>query len=300
MRVLKLHRLPIDPIALEGEFVDPNRDVDVEIDDECRVEDADTGEPVAILLRNRVPRAAALNVWRVIRKQINSLPDNRRMASGKKLPRRVGPNGTTDAVDGNAMTPSGPYRNARNNVFGALDPASARNPMCRHTAMTTIPEVWKPMTALSRILDEQFREALPGRYAAQREVADKVLPEWLIAGTVFSTITLNRNWQVAYHYDAGDCVEGFGVMFQWRSGEFVGGHFVLPAYGLMIRYDMGDILLANVHELHGITRIVPGRGKWERGVGVFYLRPGLTRCRCREEEATAAAMGDGTYKRKKA
>ena len=97
--------------------------------------------------------------------------------------------------------------------------------------------------------------------------------EWIIPGTVFSTITVNRN---LFHRPQrpSDLREGFGVLSVIHAGQYSGGYLVFPKYEVAVDLCSRDVLLADVHEFHGNTLIVGTPGDYERIYGVFTV--GLT------------------------
>jgi hypothetical protein len=101
--------------------------------------------------------------------------------------------------------------------------------------------------------------------------------------TPFTTITCNKSFRTAAHIDAGDLKEGFGVMCS--MGDFEGCDLVFPRYRTAVRYREGDVLLANVHQVHGNTPLLTPEGKEpklgrepERLVCVFYYREKMDQC----------------------
>lgn len=264
-------------------------DYDLVLDRTAAVVDAETGRPVAVLVKGGIPPKMAKRTWLAIRGKIKGLPDNRRMAAGKGAALRISSSGRNVAVSRGATTPSGAFADTANEVLGFLDgKPGGRNPMCRQSAFTAANiGIWNEFVPLCRKLAEVYAEYLPEFFAAQTAYAEGVPPEFRIPGTPFTTVTLNRNWQVAYHTDAGDYRGGFGVMLQWRAGSFTGGRLVIPAYKIAVEYGTGDVCFADVHQLHAVTRLVGLKGSWERIVGVFYLREGLWRCNADDKGAPA-------------
>jgi len=68
-------------------------------------------------------------------------------------------------------------------------------------------------------------------------------------------------------------------------GDFAGCHLVFPRYRVAVNYQEGDVLLANVHEVHGNTPLlnpdgsVPILGREpERLVCVFYYQEKMEQC----------------------
>jgi hypothetical protein len=179
-------------------------------------------------------------------------------------------------------------------VAGFMD-ADPKFPHCRLTAYTREhTELFYLAKDYVQKVDEVFRENLPVRWAAQREAASKNEGDWSIFDTSFSTITINRNFRTACHRDAGDYKDGFGVMSALITGEFSGGVLVFPRYRVGVTFGTGDVLLADVHEVHANTPFVGRIGRYERISLVFYYRQKLLKCaRAEEEFAKSREWGSG-------
>mgnify|MGYP001598720690 FL=1 len=106
-------------------------------------------------------------------------------------------------------------------------------------------------------LDKVFREELPNRWTAQSKSANQLDDRFRVADTVFTTITVNRNFRTACHRDAGDLSEGFSNISAISNGkDWEGGYFVLPEFEIGINLRPGDLLLVNNHEgMHGNTEL---------------------------------------------
>ena len=82
--------------------------------------------------------------------------------------------------------------------------------MCRMTKFTKDePEKWKSVIPLVKEADKLFKQLVPDRYSIQISRAMKT-PDFQIAKTAYSTITVNYDWRTAIHRDSGDLEEGFG------------------------------------------------------------------------------------------
>lgn len=122
-------------------------------------------------------------------------------------------------------------------------------------------------------LNRGFKELLPNRWKAQKTAADKVDSKFLVPGTVFSTITVNKTFRTACHRDAGDFSDGLSnLLVLSNNGKYTGGYLVFPEYRIAVNVRPGDLLLVNNHEIiHGNTPIVCEEGA-ERISLVCYLR----------------------------
>lgn len=149
-----------------------------------------------------------------------------------------------------------------------------RIPYGRATSYTEHnPERFKGCFQYVERLNEEFKYLLPERWARQRAAADKLDPRFLVGNTVFTTITVNKNFRTAAHWDAGDLSTGFSNLGVITNGkDYRGGYLVLPEFRVAVNIRPGDVLLINNHEgLHGNTAIEGDEG-FERMSLVCYFR----------------------------
>jgi len=135
-------------------------------------------------------------------------------------------------------------------------------------------------------LDRGFSQLLPTRHAAQRAAADKIDPAFLVPGTVFTTITVNKTFRTAAHRDAGDFTEGLSnLLVLSNNGNYSGGYLILPEVRVAVNVRPGDLLLVNNHEyIHGNTPIVLNDESAERISLVCYLREKMRELGSKEYE----------------
>jgi hypothetical protein len=164
-----------------------------------------------------------------------------------------------------------------------------RNPYCRQTAYNLDnPDKFRQALPFITQVSEVFRAECPERYENQRRMIERTNPDFYIKGTVFTTITVNRNFQTAVHTDRGDLKEGFGVMTALRGGKYDGAFLVFPKFRVAADMRTGDVLLADVHEWHGNTPFKGVPGKFERISCVFYYRRKMVKCKSAVEELELA------------
>ena len=181
--------------------------------------------------------------------------------------------------------------------LGASD-RSSRYPYCRQTAYTAqYPERIQQLLPGLHLLNQIFAEVLPSRYAAQADAIRQIQPAWVFPGTVFTTATVNRNWQTALHTDKGDLAAGFGVMICLRAGTYTGGYYVMPEYRVAVDLQAGDVLLSDVHCLHGNTALVGDAIRYERMTVVCYYRERMQDCGTPAEELQRAKEKRGALYR---
>lgn len=162
-----------------------------------------------------------------------------------------------------------------------------RIPYGRATAYTEQnPDLFAKAYPFLQSLNRGFKELLPWRWNNQRIEADKLDPKFLVPETVFTTITVNKTFRTAAHYDAGDLETGLSNLLVLGSGEYTGGYLVFPQYRIAVNVRPGDLLLVNNHEvLHGNTPIVLNHPKAERISVVCYFRKKMLELKSYEYES---------------
>jgi hypothetical protein len=133
---------------------------------------------------------------------------------------------------------------------------------------------------LIRRIDEAFRLAVPQRYDAQRRFCNRLDPRFVIEGTCFTTITVNKNFRTYAHRDSGDLSQGLSNLAVFSNGrEFGGGHLVLPEFNLEFTLKPRDLLFIANHEyIHENTAIEALDPESERISIVCYAREDLAFC----------------------
>jgi hypothetical protein len=135
-------------------------------------------------------------------------------------------------------------------------------------------------------LNRGFKDLLPWRWQNQKSAIDKIDPAFYVSDTVFTTITVNKTFRTAAHYDAGDFSDGLSnLLVLSNNGNYSGGYLVFPEYRIAVNVRPGDLLLVNNHEImHGNTPIVTHDEEAERISLVCYLREKMLELGSKEYE----------------
>jgi 2-oxoglutarate-Fe(II)-dependent dioxygenase family protein len=263
-----------------GKLVDDSH-YDQVIEEDCRVLKAD-GSLLLHLRKNVLSKPNLSLAWSVI-KNLNFKTTNRGLASGIKPQKRILQDGTI------SNTTSVPSRyGVTSFILGYFD-RNPRFPYCRPCAWNqNHPEEFSKLLPMVQEVDRVFAETVPDRYAAQKVFADRTNGDFRIPGTVFTTLTINKNFRTACHKDAGDLAEGFGVITCIRQGRFRGGYLVLPDYRVAVKFDTADVLFFDVHEFHGNTAIHSVSEDFTRCTVVYYYRENMCHCLSAQEELERA------------
>ncbi len=147
-------------------------------------------------------------------------------------------------------------------------------------------EKFKLSYPLLQKLAKAFSELLPKRYNYQKNCASKVDSEFVVPGTPFTTLTVNKSFRTAAHRDAGDLHEGFSNLTVLTNGkDYSGGMLVLPEFMIAVNIRPGDLLLINNHfGIHGNTPIIIDEDGAERYSLVCYFREKMLELGSKEYE----------------
>jgi hypothetical protein len=182
-----------------------------------------------------------------------------------------------------AAVRSGHRGGLRSGTFGYMERGAGRPCGWLTRLARAQPDLWEPLVRLARELDAVYRETLPASYRQQRRFARLTHPDFLLPGTVFTTLTVNHNAAFAPHRDGGNLTLGHSVMAVRRRGDYGGGLFVLPEVRVAVDLGDGDVVFFKADALHGNTAFT-GAGGYERLSVVAYYRLGLLRCGSALEE----------------
>lgn len=228
------------------------------IKETCTVYKPD-GSPLLVLLKDVIPRDVNSLAWSVLRNW-NPKTENRSVASGIDARVRIKENGKPSKV---TRVPKG--WEVISGIVGYFE-RTVRMPHAHECSWNQKnPAKFAKLFPLVNKVDSVFMEHLPEKWGAQNEIAEKTPADYLIDNTVFTTLTINKNFRTSCHKDAGDLPQGFSCMTVIREGLYSGGYLVLPDFQVGVDLQMGDVILFDPHEFHGNTPILP-------------LTPGATRC----------------------
>lgn len=252
------------------------------LEEPCDIYDSETGKCLAKYRKNVIPMDVVSKAYLALLSAAKGT-SNRGVGTGLledgrtvKKRRRL--------LDGSLSNTNIAGEIVDSGIIGYFD-RGPRFPYCRTTAFNQQHlEKFKKATSIIKLVDEQYAKLMPREYKLQRELADHTSQDFVIKGTAFTTVTVNKNWQTAVHKDAGDYKYGFGNLTALRDGTFSGGHLCLPKWGVGFDLRNGDLLLMDVHQWHGNTPIVLDDPKAVRLSLVMYYRENMIHCGTMEKE----------------
>lgn len=144
-------------------------------------------------------------------------------------------------------------------------------------------------------IDKLYSQLCPSHHAIQKQMAEATNQNYVIGGTSFTTVTVNKNFRTAIHKDSGDLPQGFGNLCCYREGHYDGGFFCLPEYRVAIDLHNCDMLFVDVHRWHGNTEFKNCSEDWLRISFVMYYREYMIECKSPKEELARVKKDQGGY-----
>jgi hypothetical protein len=146
------------------------------------------------------------------------------------------------------------------------------------------------IAALAEVVESWYRRLNPELYAQHEQIVSRVLPEWRLAGGVFTSGIINRNNKLPYHFDTGNFADCWSNMLVFKSG-CVGGNLVCPELDLCFRLRDHSLLMFDGQSiLHGVSPFRIARSDGYRFSIVFYSLQQMWRCDPKVDSVRLAAQ----------
>lgn len=275
MRLIHLEKTSLNK-DWSKQFVD-EENYDVLYNEDVTIYKPD-GQPLLCLLKKSLNKEKVADAWKIL-KDLNPVTENRSTASGIEAVPRKKLNGELSKV---TRVPKG--WEVISGIVGYFE-RTPRIPYCHACAWNLQnPEKFSVLLPMVQEVNSLFEKHIPDRYAVQKSYVDKTASDFVIPGTVFTTLTINKNFRTACHIDAGDLEAGFSCLSVIRKGKYKGGDLVLPNWRIAVQLDTFDLVMFDAHEYHGNTQIIPLTPDATRCSLVYYYREKMVHCKTAKEE----------------
>jgi hypothetical protein len=132
---------------------------------------------------------------------------------------------------------------------------------------------WNNSVPYIQYVDRLFQSIYPQQHQTQKDIIGK--NPFVIADTIFSTVTINHNFRCATHLDNNDLKDGYSMLTVCQKGTWEGFYLGYPEYKICANVKEGDAILMNPHVFHSNTNPTITSSDYERLSFVFYFRNGL-------------------------
>ena len=168
----------------------------------------------------------------------------------------------------------------RSRVFGFQPRIALRRDFCSATSLCDDePEVNEMMAMVGRHIEKVYKQHFGKTVEKQYQILkDKVLPEWQIEGTPFTSGIINLNNPLPYHFDAGNFKDVCSCMIAFK-GSTAGGYLSMPEFNLALEISDHSLSIFDGQKiLHGVTPIKKLKNDAYRITAVYYTLKGMWNC----------------------
>ena len=217
------------------------------IKDSCRIEDRETGEMIGVYIILPDTPSAVLRA-------ITTMKYNKDIR--------------TDGLATNSI------------IFGYRPRSVIRNDFCSSTATAkAYPKQHAIVCQYAEELSKLYAKHCPDVYDEHKIVAEeKILPEWRIPNSPFSSGIINKDNQLNYHLDAGNFAGMYSNMLAFKN-HIKGGYLSMPEYDIGLEISNNSVTLFDGQKIvHGVTPIKKMSKTAYRYSVVYYTLKNMWRC----------------------
>lgn len=171
-------------------------------------------------------------------------------------------------------------------IFGYHPRVTIRNDYCGATSLALeMPSEHAAIAAGVELIGPIYQAVAPDVYERHCTIsAEKVLPDYSLAGSAFTSGIVNQNNPLKYHFDSGNFDGVWSAMLGFKR-SIANGYLVLPAYRLALEIaDRSLTMFDGQGILHGVSPFRLLRPDARRHTIVYYSLKGMWQCRPLGEE----------------
>lgn len=165
-------------------------------------------------------------------------------------------------------------------IFGYRPRLEMRQDYCSSTAMArTYPKQHHVITDYAKNIVRFYEEYFPDKYLMHKQmVQEKVMDDWTIGGTPFTSGIVNKNNQLKYHFDSGNFSGVLSNMIVFKR-DTKGGYLVIPEFDIALEVADNTLTIFNGQDiLHGVSPIENQNDHAYRYSIVYYSLKRMWQC----------------------
>ncbi len=171
-------------------------------------------------------------------------------------------------------------------IFGYAPKNVTRNQPCRITTLAQeFPKQHSIVEKTALIAKKYYEMYNPQKANEHMNITnEKILPQYKIAGTMYTSGIINENNPLKYHFDAGNFTNTWSAMFAFRKNT-QGGFLSIPELNCGIGIRNNSLLLFDGQSLlHGVTPIKKLSKDAKRYTIVYYSLKQMWNCKAIDDE----------------
>lgn len=169
---------------------------------------------------------------------------------------------------------------ARSKIFGYMPREQIRKDYCSSTAMAReSPNAHKIVCEFGGLLSQFYEQYCPDTFQMHMDISKhKILDDWRIEHTPFTSGIINKNSAIKYHFDAGNIRKVYSNMVCFKK-DCEGGHLAIPEFDIGLDISNKSILLFDGQAiLHGVTPFKLTSNEAYRYTIVYYTLQQMWSC----------------------
>jgi len=168
---------------------------------------------------------------------------------------------------------------AQSRTVGFLPRNTLRRDYCTATSCyVEHPDEHDIIVSYAAKVAHYYQEFAPLLYQQHMEMTEKVLENWKIDESVFTSGIVNKNNPLPYHFDAGNFRDVWSNMIVLKR-NVLGGYLAVPEYGLGFELRNNSLLMFDGQNiLHGVTPITQLEQDSFRYSIVYYSMQQMWKC----------------------
>ena len=144
---------------------------------------------------------------------------------------------------------------SQSRIFGYRPRITVRHDYCNPTSMATaFPKQHYIITNFAAELTKYYENNFPEVYEKHEQVvSEKILPDWKIDNSIFTSGIVNKDNPLKYHFDSGNFRGVLSNMVAFKK-NIVGGRLVIPSYNIKLEIADGSLCIFDGQSiLHGVS-----------------------------------------------
>lgn len=165
-------------------------------------------------------------------------------------------------------------------VFGYLPRVPLRRDFCTTSSFAREqPKEHATVVKYGQKISELYHQYTPETYAKHQEITNaKVLDEYAIRDTPFTSGIINKNNPLKYHFDSGNFEGMYSLMLGFKK-DVAGGYLSIPDYGIGVEICNNSVFMFDGQEImHGVTPIKRLSSSAHRYTVVYYSMKQIWNC----------------------
>ena len=170
-------------------------------------------------------------------------------------------------------------------IFGFAPRVTMRKDFCSASRLATeAPKQHAIIADYAKRVSEIYRSIDADVYDKHLELASKVLGDWRIEDTPFTSGIINKNNPLKYHFDTGNFEDVYSCMLGFKK-DIHGGYLACPDYDCAFEIKNNSLLIFDGQNiLHGVTPFRELSTDAYRYTIVYYSLKGMWSCLPLDEE----------------